>query len=317
MHGLFEALCGSGENRIIRKKVTIVAVYVTLALILGAIIAFGISSRTAKSGNEDDKKNDSNETAYVALSLTSNKIKSGDLILVNKNNAISFEENSELVSLVTNKNYGLKDGSLEANPEALAAFDSMMADLNVNVEKPDVVVMTAYRTKEFQDSLNNGTPGGCSDFHTGMSFELKDGSTYDDSYDNLNKTDKYAWLYANAHKYGFVVRYPDDTDTKSFSAITGVSDYGYVFRYVGIAHATYMYEKNLCLEEYLELLRTSYKYGNSLKIGKNYEVYYVESTGGTTEVKVPTNFEYEISGDNMNGYIVTVFKSKSVKQTSK
>ena len=90
MHGLFEALCGSGENRVIRKKVTIVAVYVTLALILGAIVAFGISARTAKGGDENDNKNDSSETSYVALSVTSNRIKSGDLILVNKNNAISF-----------------------------------------------------------------------------------------------------------------------------------------------------------------------------------------------------------------------------------
>lgn len=311
MQSLFEALRGSDEKCQKRKRLTVISVYVTLALILCAIIALGVSAISGNIGEgTGDNKNEVNIT-YVALSATKSNIKSGDLILVNKNNPISFADNSELVKLTNGKGYDLKDNTLRANPKALTAFDSMMSALNSNVSYTDVVVMTAYRTKEYQDGLKNGTPGGCSDFHTGMSFELMDGDTYDESYDNLNKVAKYDWLYANAHKYGFVVRYPDDTDAKSFSTITGVDHYAYVFRYVGVAHATYMFENNLCLEEYLELLRTAHRHGNSLKVGNDYEVYYTEATADATDVQVPTNFEYELSGDNMNGYIVTVFKSKS------
>lgn len=310
MQSLFDALRGSDEKCKKRKKMTVIAVYVTIALILCALVALGISALAAKNGEGNGDNNNTDGITYVALSATKSDIRSGDLILVNKNNPISFEDNSEFVNFTLGKGYGLKDNTLKATPEALSAFDSMMAALNENVTETDVVVMTAHRTKEYQDSLGNGTPGGCSDFHTGMSFELKDGDAYDGGYDNLNKVAKYDWLYANAHKYGFVVRYPDDTDNKSFSTITGVDHYAYVFRYVGIAHATYMFENGLCLEEYLELLRTTHKHGNSLKIGNNYEVYYTESTGDPTDVQVPTNFEYELSGDNMNGYIVTVFKTK-------
>lgn len=57
----------------------------------------------------------------------------------------------------------------------------------------------------------------------------------------------------NAYKYGFVIRYPDGKES-----VTGVSDYNYAFRYVGYAHAYYMHENGLCLEEYISLLQKKY-----------------------------------------------------------
>lgn len=59
------------------------------------------------------------------------------------------------------------------------------------------------------------------------------------------------WLHANAHRFGFVLRYGADKQ-----GITGVRYEPWHFRYVGIEHAKYMYEHNLCLEEYAELLDT-------------------------------------------------------------
>ena len=314
MNSFFDVIKGNASERPKRKKITVTAIYATAALIFCMLIVLTVSL-IASSAKDSDKDPDASDTlTYVGLTVDASDIHSGDLILVNKKNTFSFEDNTELVSFSSGKGYGLKDNTLKANPKALAAFDAMIADLNSNVSDADVVVMTAYRSKEYQDSLSNGTPGGCSDFHTGMSFELKDGDTYDASYDNLNALRKYDWLYENAHKYGFIVRYPDDTESKSFSAITGVDDYAYVFRYVGTAHATYIYESGLCLEEYLEFLRTAHKQGTSLKIkgadSVNYEVYYCEATNDSTEIQVPTKYHYEISGDNMNGYIVTVSKSK-------
>lgn len=54
------------------------------------------------------------------------------------------------------------------------------------------------------------------------------------------------WLAANAHNYGFVLRYPKDKQD-----ITGIIFEPWHFRYVGVEHATRMYEDNLCLEEYI------------------------------------------------------------------
>lgn len=59
----------------------------------------------------------------------------------------------------------------------------------------------------------------------------------------------YKWLSDNAHKYGFILRYPSDK-----SHITGISYEPWHFRYVGKSHAERMYATGLCLEEYVESL---------------------------------------------------------------
>ncbi len=59
----------------------------------------------------------------------------------------------------------------------------------------------------------------------------------------------YIWLNENAHKYGFIKRYPEDkTD------ITGISNEPWHYRYVGEKAAKEMKDKNLCLEEYVEYI---------------------------------------------------------------
>lgn len=76
-----------------------------------------------------------------------------------------------------------------------------------------------------------------------------------------------------------------------------------------------MMENNLCLEEYLELLKNSYAYPNEpLTVSANdteYLIYYVPvSSDSTTFVPVPPESvgTYEISGNNVDGFIVTVTK---------
>lgn len=60
----------------------------------------------------------------------------------------------------------------------------------------------------------------------------------------------YPWLQENACRYGFIQRYPADK-----TAITGIAAEEWHYRYVGIDAATEMYERGLCLEEYVEQLR--------------------------------------------------------------
>ncbi len=56
----------------------------------------------------------------------------------------------------------------------------------------------------------------------------------------------YDWLAANAYKYGFILRYPEDkTD------ITGINYEPWHYRYVGKKAAAEIYESGLTLEEYL------------------------------------------------------------------
>ena len=52
------------------------------------------------------------------------------------------------------------------------------------------------------------------------------------------------WLEENAHKYGFILRYPEGKE-----ALTGHTANRSTYRYVGVNVATTMKEQNLCLEE--------------------------------------------------------------------
>jgi hypothetical protein len=110
----------------------------------------------------------------------------------------------------------------------------------------------------------------------------------------------YTWLYENAHKYGFVRYYPKSTDAEDAS----------VFRYVGVAHAAKMKNEGKTLSEYIDIIKSK-TYTEPLQVvggdGKTYYVYYSEKGA---DLYVPQNYSYEISGDNVGGYIVTVDASK-------
>ena len=318
---------GSTEQK---KKITFIAIYATIAVIVCLLAALLIAQAVANKNTPEpsgggDAGSDPAEN-FTEEGVTSAQLHSGSLVLVNKDNEYIFADNPETVNILKNspgKQYGLTGSLPTANPTALSAFNEMMRDTYKNVANANIVVMTAYRSAEDQADKHNknpneALPSGYSDFHTGMSFELKEGDPTWVPVNAASLEGKYDWLYENAHKYGFVVRYPDDTDGKKFSEITGVSDYAQVFRYVGVAHATYMKNNSLCLEEYLDLLRTTYSYENPLAIkaadGKSYQVYYAEANE-SANILVPTRYGYEISGDNMNGYIVTVNKAQKPTAT--
>lgn len=82
---------------------------------------------------------------------------------------------------------------------------------------------------------------GASESGAGLSVDIIGTSS------DFDKTKEYAWLTANAHKYGFILRYPEEK-----FAITGVRARPWHWRYVGVDAATEIKTQNLCLEEYLE-----------------------------------------------------------------
>lgn len=64
---------------------------------------------------------------------------------------------------------------------------------------------------------------------------------------NFPKTKEFAWLRANAHSYGFILRYPDGK-----TAITGYRYESWHYRYIGPdAAAAFGPRSSLTLEEYL------------------------------------------------------------------
>lgn len=85
---------------------------------------------------------------------------------------------------------------------------------------------------------------GASESGAGLSVDIISASA------GFASTKEYEWLMKNAHKYGFVLRYPEEK-----FAVTGMSARPWHWRYVGVEAASEMKSQNLCLEEYLEKSR--------------------------------------------------------------
>ncbi len=83
---------------------------------------------------------------------------------------------------------------------------------------------------------------GHSEHQTGLAFDV---GAIDDNYGN---TAAGKWLANNAHKYGFIIRYP-----KGKTHITGYKYEPWHIRYIGTNHATTIYNKQITLEEYLNV----------------------------------------------------------------
>ena len=65
--------------------------------------------------------------------------------------------------------------------------------------------------------------------------------------EKCSKDRVWSWLKEHCAEYGFIWRYSEEK-----SAITGIANEPWHFRYVGVEAATYIMENNLCLEEYIQ-----------------------------------------------------------------
>ena len=63
----------------------------------------------------------------------------------------------------------------------------------------------------------------------------------------FENTVAFRWLRDNAHRYGFILRYPQNA-----THITRVNYEPWHFRYVGVAHATEIHRRGITLEEYVK-----------------------------------------------------------------
>lgn len=66
-----------------------------------------------------------------------------------------------------------------------------------------------------------------------------------------------------------------------------------------------MKERNFALEEYLEFLKEQKSITTTIH-GEKYVISYYPVTIDTT-IQMPSNLHWEISGNNMDGVVVTVF----------
>lgn len=249
---------------------------------------------------------------YKTESHSSGDLSCGNLILVNQAHQYTFpESDTEPVTLydhIKTEFYSVSDYVIRLDSEVIDQLNNMMEAFYTESGSSDVTIIGGFRTIEEQnDKYYNGISqyqGGYTDYHTARSFDMgifpKDGS----SSGFYSPTGIYSWIDEHAADYGFIVRFPDGKDS-----ITGEAPRTQTYRYVGVPHAHYIKEKGLCLEEYIDAVK-EYNSSKPLEINvdsKLYHVYYVPaSSGGNTDVPVPLNKTYTVSGNNADGFIVTI-----------
>lgn len=122
----------------------------------------------------------------------------------------------------------------------------------------------ALHGKKATDALS--AKPGSSEHQTGLTIDISASSVSCKLTALLSTTKEGKWVAKNAHKYGFIIRYP-----KGKSKITGYSFEPWHIRYVGTAVATYLYKNKLTLEEYYgECNKSDIKTGVDVEDTKNY-----------------------------------------------
>lgn len=89
---------------------------------------------------------------------------------------------------------------------------------------------------------------GASEHQSGLTMDVSSPQLNGALEQSFGETEAGKWLAKNAHKYGFIIRYPKDKEH-----ITKYSYEPWHLRYLGNDFAAYLYKENLCMEEYFDL----------------------------------------------------------------
>ncbi|WP_338469533.1 M15 family metallopeptidase [Niallia sp. XMNu-256] len=145
--------------------------------------------------------------------------------------------------------------------EAAMALERMF--VAAAIDGIELFAVSGYRSYErqninFQNHVNRlgedeavkvaAYPGN-SEHQTGLAMDISSQSANFLLTEQFGDTLEGKWLMENAHKYGFILRYP-----KGMEAITGYQYEPWHYRYVGVEIATEIYERQLTLEEYFNIV---------------------------------------------------------------
>lgn len=274
----------------------------------------GTTGGDTTGGGNTDTTEDPNELKVGFINKSRDDLQYGLLQLINEQYLYGFKEDGLRVVLKEHQPkypaYQLSKWGHELKLDAANALNYMMDDFYLVTGYTYLNINKAYYDFDSQKNLfekgQTDTPAGASDWHSGATFRFTGYNPETKKTVNITTASEPQWLKTHAHEYGFIFRAPNNK-----KSIVGYAE-PWQLRYVGMPHAEYMYKNNLCLEEYLTKLSTDFvgmsnAYTLKCADGNTYMVYYVEAPDeGTLRLPVPENRPYTVSGDNMNGFIVTV-----------
>ena len=146
--------------------------------------------------------------------------------------------------------------------EAASALETMFH----SAEQESIILyaVSGFRAFQTQESIFNSEVNrkgveaanetvaipGQSEHQTGLAMDVSSESNNFRLTEEFGMTTEGKWVKENAHKYGFIIRYP-----KGKENLTGYQYEPWHLRYVGEKVATLIYEHDLTLEEYFERVK--------------------------------------------------------------
>lgn len=189
-----------------------------------------------------------------------------------------YDRNKDMLILVNQENLLSKDYSFTHHTLNCGMdvderiYDDMLNMLNdLNKEDLHYTIISAYRSNQEQTDLikkrvseymsqgmteddayteayKSIQKPGASEHESGLCFDVaSEGTSVLD--ESVATQQTAVWLVNNSYKYGFILRYPKDKEN-----LTGITYEPWHFRYVGKEAAAFMYENDLCLEEFHQLI---------------------------------------------------------------
>ena len=189
---------------------------------------------------------------YDNKTVKETDLSKGNLILVNKFNYLKndFEPN-EITDIDINYSYANNRTSKETNDAYIEMAKAAKKDNII------LLVNSSYRTYERQEQIYKefyyskgisyadayAARAGYSEHQTGLAIDIFTSGRSTTS--DFEESDAFKWLSVNAHKYGFILRYP-----KGKEYLTGYNYESWHYRYLGIDTATKVYNSGLTYDEY-------------------------------------------------------------------
>ena len=181
----------------------------------------------------------------------------GKYVLLNKYyHTDNTYPNEELIKL--DGKYHVNGTSVKLTKECYEAFikmynDAYDAGYGFKLKSAYRSYDTQKSTYDYWVSTENGDTAkadiysaraGHSEHQTGYAFDIRD---YNYEHEDYSKSESFKWVSQNAHKYGFILRFPKEKEH-----ITGYQYESWHYRYCGIECATYIYNNEITFEEYYE-----------------------------------------------------------------
>lgn len=247
----------------------------------------------------------------MSVTLSNDKIYKGSLLLVNAQYPIQDFGEERMIPVTEDT------GEIRLRREAVYILRLIFERIHCS---DSIVPVSAYRsareqTKIYETSLQDNGEDFTrkfvalpyhSEHQTGLAIDL---GLKKEEIDFIRPDFPYEGICHRFRKtaphYGFIERYP-----KGREQVTGIAHEPWHFRYVGYPHSEIMDVKGLTLEEYITYVRQFSCDGSHLKWekdGHEMEIFYVPaSAAGNTRVRLPQNVCYQVSGNNIDGFIVTI-----------